>query len=165
MTYPATAIEIAIPELDGKTAKMYRGGKICLTDHFKPLWAKNVPKFGIAHAMALGVGRKNQHGIQWFFNILNSAQLKWFLVITHLMHIQFPPHQLWGSHVTQYHCGYCKLQYSWGYYKGLFILHCNCVVLPQCTLMLCYWIVWCRMKVKFMITLNAVMQGWLIAEM
>lgn len=35
----------------------YRGGKICLTDHFKPLWARNVPKFGIAHAMALGVSR------------------------------------------------------------------------------------------------------------
>ncbi len=34
---------------------MYRGGKICMTDHFKPLWARNVPKFGIAHAMALGV--------------------------------------------------------------------------------------------------------------
>ena len=33
----------------------YRGGKICLTDHFKPLWARNVPRFGIAHAMALGV--------------------------------------------------------------------------------------------------------------
>ena len=33
----------------------YRGGKICLTDHFKPLWARNVPKFGIAHCMALGV--------------------------------------------------------------------------------------------------------------
>ena len=26
------------------------------TDHFKPLWSKNVPKFGIAHAMALGLG-------------------------------------------------------------------------------------------------------------
>jgi Ubiquitin-fold modifier-conjugating enzyme 1 len=26
-----------------------------MTDHFKPLWAKNVPKFGIGHAMALGV--------------------------------------------------------------------------------------------------------------
>ena len=34
---------------------VFRGGKICLTDHFKPLWARNVPKFGIAHAMALGV--------------------------------------------------------------------------------------------------------------
>ena len=56
VTYPSTSPEIAIPELDGKTAKMYRGGKICLTDHFKPLWARNVPKFGIAHAMALGLG-------------------------------------------------------------------------------------------------------------
>lgn len=55
VTYPATAPEIALPELDGKTAKMYRGGKICLTDHFKPLWSRNVPKFGIAQAMALGV--------------------------------------------------------------------------------------------------------------
>ncbi|XP_053213371.1 ubiquitin-fold modifier-conjugating enzyme 1 [Panonychus citri] len=56
VTYPTTAPEIAIPELDGKTVKMYRGGKICLSDHFKPLWGKNVPKFGIAHAMALGLG-------------------------------------------------------------------------------------------------------------
>ena len=56
VTYPATAPEIALPELDGKTAKMYRGGKICLTDHFKPLWSRNAPKFGIAHAMALGLG-------------------------------------------------------------------------------------------------------------
>lgn len=40
-TYPAVAPEIEIPELEGKTAKMYRGGKICLTIHFKPLWAKN----------------------------------------------------------------------------------------------------------------------------
>uniref|UniRef100_A0A8K9XI22 Ubiquitin-fold modifier-conjugating enzyme 1 n=1 Tax=Oncorhynchus mykiss TaxID=8022 RepID=A0A8K9XI22_ONCMY len=56
VTYPSTAPEVAIPELDGKTAKMYRGGKICLTDHFKPLWARNVPKFGLAHLMALGLG-------------------------------------------------------------------------------------------------------------
>ncbi|KAL7010993.1 hypothetical protein ACKWTF_014035 [Chironomus riparius] len=55
VTYPTTAPEIALPELDGKTAKMYRGGKICLTEHFKPLWSRNVPKFGIAHAMALGL--------------------------------------------------------------------------------------------------------------
>ncbi|KHJ87851.1 Ubiquitin-fold modifier-conjugating enzyme 1 [Oesophagostomum dentatum] len=56
ITYPVTAPEIALPELDGKTAKMYRGGKICLSDHFKPLWARNVPKFGIAHAFSLGLG-------------------------------------------------------------------------------------------------------------
>ena len=41
VTYPMTAPEIALPELDGKTAKMYRGGKIYMTDHFKPLWSKN----------------------------------------------------------------------------------------------------------------------------
>ena len=55
-TYPAASPEIALPELDGKTAKMYRGGKICLTLHFNPLWQKNVPRFGIAHALALGLG-------------------------------------------------------------------------------------------------------------
>jgi ufm1-conjugating enzyme 1 len=55
VTYPGTAPEIALPELDGKTAKMFRGGKICISDHFKPLWARNTPKFGIAHAIALGV--------------------------------------------------------------------------------------------------------------
>ena len=26
-----------------------------MTVHFKPLWAKNVPHFGIAHALALGM--------------------------------------------------------------------------------------------------------------
>lgn len=56
VTYPATNPEIELPELDGKTAKMYRGGKICLTDHFQPLWNRNVPRFGIAHALCLGLG-------------------------------------------------------------------------------------------------------------
>jgi ufm1-conjugating enzyme 1 len=81
ISYPATSPELALPELDGMTAKMYRGGKICLTVsfvtlaascmcgliadrwawawaqvHFNPLWQRNVPKFGIAHAMALGMG-------------------------------------------------------------------------------------------------------------
>ena len=53
--YPATAPEIKIPSLQGKTAKMYRGGAICLTVHFKPLWAKNSPHFGVAHALCLGL--------------------------------------------------------------------------------------------------------------
>jgi Ubiquitin-fold modifier-conjugating enzyme 1. len=35
---------------------MYRGGKICLDIHFSPLWARNQPKFGIAHALALALG-------------------------------------------------------------------------------------------------------------
>jgi len=34
---------------------MYRGGKICLDIHFSPLWSKNVPNFGIAHALILAV--------------------------------------------------------------------------------------------------------------
>ncbi|KAL6527306.1 hypothetical protein OROGR_016396 [Orobanche gracilis] len=55
VTYPATAPELELPQLDGKTQKMYRGGKICLTVHFKPLWAKNSPRFGIAHALCLGL--------------------------------------------------------------------------------------------------------------
>mmetsp|Transcript_7622 Transcript_7622/g.8682 ORF Transcript_7622/g.8682 Transcript_7622/m.8682 type:complete len:174 (+) Transcript_7622:29-550(+) len=55
VSYPKTPFEIVIPELDGKTVKMYRGGKICLSAHFKPLWGKNVPHFGIAHAMAMGL--------------------------------------------------------------------------------------------------------------
>jgi ufm1-conjugating enzyme 1 len=54
-TYPDTPIELELPELDGKTPKMYRGGKICLDIHFSPLWGKNVPKYGIAHALALAV--------------------------------------------------------------------------------------------------------------
>lgn len=54
-TYPSTAPEIRIPVLDGKTAKMYRGGAICLTIHFKPLWSKNAPHFGLAHALCLGL--------------------------------------------------------------------------------------------------------------
>ena len=54
-TYPATAPEIRIPALDGKTAKMYRGGAICLTLHFNPLWGKNAPHFGVAHALCLGL--------------------------------------------------------------------------------------------------------------
>lgn len=59
VTYPTTAPEIELPELDGKTAKMYRGGKICQTVHFYPLWSRNVPHFGIAHALALGVCHLN----------------------------------------------------------------------------------------------------------
>merc|ERR1712070_88039 len=51
VTYPMTSPEIQLPELDGKTSKMYRGGKICLSIHFKPLWSKNSPHFGVAHAL------------------------------------------------------------------------------------------------------------------
>ena len=49
VTYPLAPIEMSLPELEGKTEKMYRGGYICTDIHFSPLWQKNVPKFGIAH--------------------------------------------------------------------------------------------------------------------
>ena len=55
-TYPLAPIQMCLPELDGKTEKMYHGGKICLDIHFAPLWAKNVPKFGIAHSLAAALG-------------------------------------------------------------------------------------------------------------
>ncbi|KAM3145458.1 hypothetical protein pb186bvf_002502 [Paramecium bursaria] len=55
-TYPLTPIEIELPQLDGMTQKMYRGGKICIDIHFAPLWQKNAPKFGIVHALALALG-------------------------------------------------------------------------------------------------------------
>ena len=55
-TYPSAPMEIILPELDGKTPKMYRGGKICMDIHFAPLWRDNAPKFGIAHAMCLALG-------------------------------------------------------------------------------------------------------------
>lgn len=31
------------------------GGKICLDQHFKPLFARNVPGFGIAHVLKFGL--------------------------------------------------------------------------------------------------------------
>ena len=38
-SYPHSPIEIVLPELDGKTVKMYWGGKICIDIHFAPLWS------------------------------------------------------------------------------------------------------------------------------
>lgn len=55
VSYPVSPVPLALPELDGKTEKMYRGGLICLDAHFQPLWSKNVPHFGIAHALAMGL--------------------------------------------------------------------------------------------------------------
>jgi len=54
--YPISSPEIMIPSLDKKTVKMYHGGKICLDVHFNPLWSRNAPRFGVAHALALGLG-------------------------------------------------------------------------------------------------------------
>ncbi len=54
-TYPLAPPPLALPELDGKTEKMYRGGAICLDAHFQPQWTRNFPHWGIAHALALGL--------------------------------------------------------------------------------------------------------------
>ncbi|KAM3004831.1 hypothetical protein FF2_035034 [Malus domestica] len=43
------------PSARRQDPKDVRGGKICLTVHFKPLWAKNCPRFGMAHALCLGL--------------------------------------------------------------------------------------------------------------
>eukprot|EP01138_Halocafeteria_seosinensis_P014348 gb/GECG01014649.1/.p1 GENE.gb/GECG01014649.1/~~gb/GECG01014649.1/.p1 ORF type:complete len:184 (+),score=24.62 gb/GECG01014649.1/:1-552(+) len=42
-TYPTAPFEIIVPELDGKTVKMYKGGKICLSDHFFSALEKKCP--------------------------------------------------------------------------------------------------------------------------
>lgn len=55
-TYPASPPDIRLPELDGKTAKMYRGGRICMDIHFAPLWARKQSGFGVAHSLALALG-------------------------------------------------------------------------------------------------------------
>ena len=55
VAYPTISPELFLAELEGLTPKMYRGGKICLSIHFKPLWAKNSPHFGIVHALVLGL--------------------------------------------------------------------------------------------------------------
>lgn len=56
ITYSTTTPDIAAPGLDRKTAKMYRHGKIGLTNHFKIVWVRNVAQFGLAHSLALGLG-------------------------------------------------------------------------------------------------------------
>merc|ERR1712032_698578 len=60
--YPRANFMIRIPELDGKTVKMFLGGYICLETHFIPVWQKlNSMRgsvdggLGIAHALSLGL--------------------------------------------------------------------------------------------------------------
>ena len=44
-TYPSAPMEIILPELDGKTPKMYRGGKICMDIHFNNLIVECIKTF------------------------------------------------------------------------------------------------------------------------
>ena len=70
-TYPAAAPDIKLPELDGKTVKMYHGGKICTSIHFNPLWARNAPHLGIAHALIFGVCHRH---LPFFFPSTSLSQ-------------------------------------------------------------------------------------------
>lgn len=54
-SYPSAPPDIILPELERYTTKMWRGGRICTDDHFIPLWRRNVPRFGLAHALAYGL--------------------------------------------------------------------------------------------------------------
>merc|ERR1712146_883487 len=51
MAYPSANPELCLPELDGTTSKMYRGGKICLDIHFQPLWRQK--KWSIFHCSCI----------------------------------------------------------------------------------------------------------------
>ena len=46
----------AAPPARIRPAHRHPPAQICLDSHFRPLWARNEPRFGIAHAMALGMG-------------------------------------------------------------------------------------------------------------
>ena len=61
---PTTCFCLSFISLASLFNLLRSGGKICLTDHFKPLWARNVPRFGIAHAMALGVSLRGQQELK-----------------------------------------------------------------------------------------------------
>lgn len=56
VTYPAAPPTVSLPGLTGRTAKMYRDGAICQTVHFEPAWARHAPRWGVAHALAAGLG-------------------------------------------------------------------------------------------------------------
>ena len=61
VSYPATSPELALPELDGKTSKMYRGGKICLT--VLPCRSCQ-PAHARTHSHASGVTVRLQRGVR-----------------------------------------------------------------------------------------------------
>lgn len=56
VTYPAAPPTVSLPGLTGRTAKMYRDGAICQTVHFEPAWTRHAPRWGVAHALAAGLG-------------------------------------------------------------------------------------------------------------
>ena len=53
-------------------------------------------------------GRKGEGTLQGTVSLPTSGNI----------HIQIPPDWLRGSHITQYHCGYCESEYRWRSYEG-----------------------------------------------
>ena len=45
-------------------------------------------------------------------------QLQLWMLSELYIHIQIPQDWLCRFHITKYWCGFCKLQYHWGYYEG-----------------------------------------------
>jgi len=54
-SYPNAPPDIFVPALEGRTPKIYVGGRICLDIHFQPLWIQRVPYLGIVHALTKGL--------------------------------------------------------------------------------------------------------------
>ena len=89
-TYPAASPELKIPELENKTAKMYRGGAICLTVHFKPLWAKNRRAgLGAALAVALPLPVSTKSSALW-----RSSRCVLWPIACHVSQVMRDVHQL-----------------------------------------------------------------------
>ena len=89
-TYPTVSPELKIPELENKTAKMYRGGAICLTVHFKPLWAKN-RRAGFIVALAAGLplpmSLESSHLVAQ--QLLSVCSLPAMYLMSHMRYISF----------------------------------------------------------------------------
>jgi hypothetical protein len=94
------------------STQMYRGGAICLTIHFKPLWAKNVPHFGIAHALAMGVREPAATTLRFRFQymyifetktktITQKNNVKWIFACSPLSHSLQPVGAMVGCRSAQ----------------------------------------------------------------
>ena len=60
----------------------------------------------------------NRHTNFKWFAVMNLVQVRFDL------HITIPANWLRRSHMMEYHWGYCKLEYCWGYFEGtLQLLH------------------------------------------
>ena len=113
----------------------FRGGKICLTVHFKPLWARNVPHFGIAHALALGVCSPLSSRLSSTpppsSTLLHSPRLSSFVPFIHLLLAVFDfllTSQLRHAHSLA--LGVCLLFLSYFYSSTLLLLLLSILFIP-----------------------------------